>query len=235
MILKVSSKPFHDSSIFGMQNLHSNPFSTEKGILVHHQKCLKELFLSPLPNRSNKLKVLGFAHLKTHNFVWSKGKHFPGGCLLETGNKKVGKEIMRVMTEFVQFPVVVQNSASELQQTLDFLSGLWTAGRVPSPQWSWALPGLITEVVPFFPHLFTESGDGDGILQVWEVSSTLWSQFIPIFTPVNIPCTTQQHQQAETSVCPAWNTFLLKRWICFIRRKELNPPHGSLSSCRPWG
>lgn len=60
----------------------------------------------------------------------------------------------------------------------------------------------------------------------------------PVFTPVNIPtfpCTAQQHQEAENSVSPAWDTFLLERWICFIQRKELNPPHGSMRSFWPWG
>lgn len=43
---------------------------------------------------------------------------------------------MSVITEFVQYTVVVQNSGSELKQRLDFHSGLLNAGRVPSPCWS---------------------------------------------------------------------------------------------------
>lgn len=222
--------------ILGVECLYWNPSSTEKYVLVHHQKSLKKFLLSPLPNKSNKVKVLGFVHLKMHYLVWYKGKRFPWDVCLKQAIKKAGKETMRVMTEFVQFLLVVQNSALELQETLDFPSGLWTGDRMPSPRWSssWSYHWSFS----FFSDLFTASGDRDRILQVREVPSTLWSWFIPIFPPVNIPtfpCTAQQHQQAEPSVCPARNTFLLETWICFIQRKELNPPHGSLSSCWPWG
>lgn len=51
-----------------------------------------------------------YVHLEVSNFVWYKEEHFSAGCFLETGSKKAGKETMSMITEFVLYSVVVQNS-----------------------------------------------------------------------------------------------------------------------------
>lgn len=53
--------------------------------------------------------------------------------------------------------------------------------------------------------MFTASADGDGILQVYVLPSTLKSLFTAIFTSEDIYtflCRAQQHQQAEALQCP---------------------------------
>lgn len=54
----------------------------------------------------------------------TKENTFLEDVCLKQAIKKVGKETTRVMIEFVRFPVMVQNSTSELQQTGFFFRSL---------------------------------------------------------------------------------------------------------------